>query len=94
MTRYLIALEKAGANYSAYSPDVPGCIATGASVEETLSEMTMALRLHFEGLLADGEVVPEPHGVASYEEALELSGPGVLIAHVSPAELLPEAAAA
>jgi len=50
MEKYLIIIEKADSNYSAFSPDVPGCIATGSSVEETTENMREALQFHFEGI--------------------------------------------
>ena len=59
MRRYLIVIEAAGSNYSAYAPDLPGCIATGSTREEAESNMFEALRLHISGLEADGEPVPE-----------------------------------
>lgn len=74
--RYAIVIEKATKNYSAYAPDVPGCIATGATVEETLQEMREALASHFELMREDGDSLPTPEtNIAyldvpdSYEEA-------------------------
>ncbi|MDQ2784900.1 MAG: type II toxin-antitoxin system HicB family antitoxin [Chloroflexota bacterium] len=74
--RYAIIIEKATNNYSAYTPDVPGCIATGATVEETVQQMREALASHFELMREDGDPVPVPEtNVAyvdvpdSYEEA-------------------------
>ncbi|MDR4470848.1 MAG: type II toxin-antitoxin system HicB family antitoxin, partial [Nitrospira sp.] len=52
--RYAIVIEKAPANYAAYVPDLPGCIATGATVEETESFIREAIEFHLEGLKADG----------------------------------------
>lgn len=66
MTRYLIVIEKANGNYSAYSPDVPGCIATGATAEETKQRMDEAITFHVAGLVEDGLAVPEPAAVADY----------------------------
>jgi predicted RNase H-like HicB family nuclease len=60
MHRYLVIIEKAGENYSAYSPDVPGCVATGATREQAESEMQAALQMHLAGLSEDGLPVPEP----------------------------------
>ena len=51
---YAIVIEKAGANYSAYSPDLPGCIATGDTMAEAEAEMREAIRFHIDGLRADG----------------------------------------
>lgn len=57
---YAIVVEDAGDNYSAYAPDVPGCAATGATVEEAIAQMREALEFHFEGLERQGEAIPEP----------------------------------
>ena len=67
--RYAVAIEKAGDNYSAYVPDLPGCIATGASVPEVERELREAIRFHIEGLEADGLAVPPPSAVAEYVDA-------------------------
>ena len=67
--RYAIVIEKANDNYSAYVPDLPGCIATGATIEEVEAEIGEAVRLHLDGLRQDGEPVPEPTAVAEYIEA-------------------------
>jgi predicted RNase H-like HicB family nuclease len=64
--RYAIVIEKAEANYSAY---VPGCVATGASVEEVENEIRDAIRFHIEGLKQDGLQVPAPSSIAEYVEA-------------------------
>jgi predicted RNase H-like HicB family nuclease len=65
--RYLIIIEGNGeTNYSAYSPDVPGVAATGATQEECEREMRDAITFHLEGLAQDGEPVPEPLSTASY----------------------------
>ena len=59
--RYLIVIEGAeGENYSAYAPDLPGCVATGATREEVEREMRDAIALHIEGLRDAGEPIPEP----------------------------------
>lgn len=55
-------------NYSAWSPDLPGCVATGASVEEAEREMRSAIRFHLEGLRQDGMPLPEPSGPGVYVE--------------------------
>jgi predicted RNase H-like HicB family nuclease len=62
--RYAVVIEKADANYSAYVPDLPGCIATGDTVAAVESEIREAIRFHIEGLQADGIVVPEPTSIA------------------------------
>src|SRR3569623_544184 len=69
LMRYAVVIEKANDNYSAYVPDLPGCIATGDSIEEVEAEIGEAIRLHVEGLLEDGLPVPEPTAIAEYVEA-------------------------
>jgi predicted RNase H-like HicB family nuclease len=61
MHRFLIAIEKAGKNYSAYSPNLPGCVATGATREEAAEGMHEAIELHVKGLIEDGLPVPKDH---------------------------------
>jgi len=67
--RYAIVIEKAAGNYSAYVPDLPGCIATGSSVESVEQEIRDAIRFHIEGLKADGLAIPEPTTIAEYVDA-------------------------
>jgi predicted RNase H-like HicB family nuclease len=67
--RYAIVIEKADSNYSAYVPDLPGCVATGASVQETEREIRDAIRFHIDGLKEDGQPVPKPTSIADYVEA-------------------------
>jgi predicted RNase H-like HicB family nuclease len=67
--RYAIVIEKAEGNYSAYVPDLPGCVATGATEHEVLRELEAAVRFHIEGLLEDGVKVPEPETRTAYIEA-------------------------
>jgi predicted RNase H-like HicB family nuclease len=66
MARYLIVIEKAKSNYSAYSPDLPGCIATGKTRTETLQNMREAIEMHVHGLLEDKLPVPKPVASADY----------------------------
>ncbi len=68
MQRYLIIIEPTLTGFSAYSPDLPGCIATGASTEQVEGNMRDAIALHLDGLRADGHPVPEAHTIASYVE--------------------------
>jgi predicted RNase H-like HicB family nuclease len=68
MSRYLIILEETSTGYSAYSPDLPGCVATGSTREEVKREMHDAIEFHIEGLRNAGETVPEPRSEASYCE--------------------------
>jgi predicted RNase H-like HicB family nuclease len=58
--RYAVVIEKAGSNYSAYVPDLPGCVATADTVKQAESEIRDAIRFHIEGLKQDGLPVPEP----------------------------------
>ena len=64
--RYAIVIEKAGNNYSAYVPDLPGCIATGATVAEVESEIREAIVFHLEGLREDGLPVPPGESTVDY----------------------------
>ena len=64
-----MVIEKAAENYSAYVPDLPGCVATAATVEAIEEEIRDAIRFHIEGLEADGVEVPEPTSIAEYIEA-------------------------
>ena len=66
--RYAIVVEKAGNNYSAYVPDLPGCVATGLTVEETEREIREAIGLQLEGLIEDGLPVPQPLSIVEYLE--------------------------
>lgn len=68
MSRYLIVIENAGSNFSAYSPDLPGCVSTGSTVEETRKNMEEAIEFHLEGLREDGLPIPLPSSVAEYVE--------------------------
>jgi predicted RNase H-like HicB family nuclease len=67
--RYAIVIEKAGTNFSAYVPDLPGCIATGATVSEVEVEIRDAIRFHIDGMKEDGFVIPMPTSIADYVEA-------------------------
>ena len=64
--RFLIVIEKTERNYSAYAPDLPGCVATGASVEETEKNMHEAIEMHIEGLKEDGLPIPSSTSTADY----------------------------
>jgi predicted RNase H-like HicB family nuclease len=67
--RYAVVIEKTEENYSAYAPDLPGCVATGATPEETEDNMREAIRFHIEGLREDGLAVPEGESRLAYVEA-------------------------
>jgi predicted RNase H-like HicB family nuclease len=64
--RFLIVIENAGKNFSAYSPDLPGCAAAGATREETERRMYEAIQMHVEGLLEDKQPVPASTSFAEY----------------------------
>lgn len=64
--RFLVIVEKGQSNYSAYSPDLLGCIATGTTVEDTLSAMRSAIEFHIEGMLKNGNKLPKPRSLNSY----------------------------
>ena len=64
--RYAIVIEKAGDNFSAYVPDLPGCIATGASVAETEQSIREAIELHLSGMREDGVPIPPPSSRVDY----------------------------
>ena len=66
MEKYLVIIEKAKSNYSAFSPDVWGCVATGVTVEETLSQMKEALQMHLESMINDGDEIPKGKGISQH----------------------------
>ena len=64
--RYAIVIEDAGPNYSAYVPDLPGCVATGVTIEDVEREIREAIEFHIEGLREDGSPVPPPSSSVRY----------------------------
>jgi predicted RNase H-like HicB family nuclease len=66
--RYAIVIESGEGNYAAYVPDLPGCVATGDTIEETRQEIREAIEFHIEGLRADGLPIPEPSTAVVYVE--------------------------
>jgi predicted RNase H-like HicB family nuclease len=66
MRRFLIVIEKAENNFSAYSPDLPGCIATGATREEAEKNMHEAIQLHIKGVIQDNIPIPQSQSFAEY----------------------------
>jgi predicted RNase H-like HicB family nuclease len=66
MYRFLVVIEKAEGNFSAYSPDLPGCIATGDTREEVETNFYDAMQMHVEGLLEDGVPIPKASTEAEY----------------------------
>ena len=68
MRKYLVIFEKANGNYSAYSPDIPGCVATGATRKDVEKNIREAINFHIEGLEKDGAPIPEPSSFTEYIE--------------------------
>ena len=66
MYRFLIVIERANGNYSAYSPDLPGCVATGKTRDEATRNMYEAIEMHVRGLIEDEMPVPESQSFAEY----------------------------
>ena len=66
--RYGVVIERGDRNCSAYVPDLPGCVATGETVEETKSRIRQAIELHLKGMREDGDVIPEPRTVCDNVE--------------------------
>ncbi len=72
--RYTIVIEKATRNFAAYAPDLPGCVATGATRNETIREMREAILLHLQSLREHGEPVPQPRSTAAVVDMAARSG--------------------
>ncbi len=68
MKKYLIVIEPTKTGFSAYSPDLPGCVSTGRTSEEVEQNMREAIAFHLDGLRQEGEPVPEPHTYSAYVE--------------------------
>jgi len=66
MYRFLIVIEKANDNYSAYSPDLPGCVATGKTRKKVIRNMHEAVEMHVRGLVEDKLPIPQSHSFAEY----------------------------
>ena len=66
MKRFLVIIEKAPGNYSAYSPDLPGCVATGKTKDQAARNMHQAIKMHLDGLREDGLPIPKSHSSAEY----------------------------
>jgi len=66
MKRFLVIIEKATSNYSAYSPDLPGCVATGKTKDQAARNMHQAIKAHLDGLREDGLPIPRSHSSAEY----------------------------
>jgi len=70
MYKYVVIVEKAENNYSAYSPDIPGCVATGKTIEETLERMKEAIEFHIESLKIEGLNIPKPSSTVATVEVV------------------------
>jgi len=66
--RYAIVIENPGSNYSAYVPDLPGCVATGTTIEETERSIREAIEFHLDGMRKDGTPIPQPSSRVDYVE--------------------------
>ena len=66
--KYLIVIEETATGHSAYSPDVPGCVATGRTRDDVEREMREAIAFHLSGLKEEGLAIPQPHASSSYVE--------------------------
>jgi predicted RNase H-like HicB family nuclease len=66
MKKYLVVVEQTETGYSAYSPDLEGCVATGQTRDEVEREMQEAIEFHLEGMTRNGEPIPEPHSYSRY----------------------------
>jgi predicted RNase H-like HicB family nuclease len=66
--KYAVVIENAGNNFSAYVPDVPGCVATGPTVEEVENGIRSAIQIHLRGLKEDGQPIPKPSSAVEYVE--------------------------
>ena len=66
MRKFLIIIEQGSHNYSAYVPDLPGCIATGKTLEEVKTNMREAIQMHLEGMIEDQELIPQSQTMAEY----------------------------
>ena len=66
--KYLIVIEKSETGFSAYSPDLPGCVSTGTTIEETETNVREAIEFHIEGLRKEGYEIPRPSSRSTYVE--------------------------
>ena len=60
MNKYVVLFEKSSTGYGAYAPDLPGCVATGPTLDETRQRMTKAIEMHLSAMREDGDAIPEP----------------------------------
>ena len=66
--RFAVVIEQAELNYSAYVPDLPGCVATGATIKDAENEIRAAIKFHIEGMKEDGLTIPSPRSAVEYVE--------------------------
>ena len=66
--KYAVVIERADSNYSAYVPDLPGCVATGSTIKEAEAEIREAIKFHIEGMKEDGLPIPAPSSAVEYIE--------------------------
>lgn len=66
--KYAVVIENAGPNFSAFVPDLPGCVATGATISEVEHQIREAIEFHLEGMREDGEAIPQPSSSVEYVE--------------------------
>ena len=66
--KYAVVIEKAQSNYSAYVPDLPGCVATGVTIDEVEKQIREAIEFHIEDMRHDGEEIPQPNSSVEYVE--------------------------
>jgi predicted RNase H-like HicB family nuclease len=71
--RYAVIIESGPENFSAYSPDLPGCVATGRTLEDTRKNMREAIQFHLEGMRASGEMIPDPQNAEVFLETIQTS---------------------
>ena len=69
MSRYAVVIEAAHGNYSGYVPDLPGCVATGATIKDVETELRAVIRFHLDGMIEDGLPIPQALAVTGYVEA-------------------------
>ncbi len=69
--RYAVVIEKGEKNFSAYVPDLPGCVSVGDTLEEVKAEIREAIEFHLEGMREDGSPIPTPSSLAEYVEVEE-----------------------
>ena len=70
MKRYVVVIEKTGTGFGAYVPDLPGCVSTGCTIEETERNIREAIEFHLDGMREDGCGIPEPTTAATYVDVL------------------------